>query len=213
MFGTECTAVDIGTEQPQASLHLVQFSDHPLHDSSQPYASLGYTANMCLITIVCRPTGWVAALQMSLADLTRCHHEQEGRDPAATGLGNQRRVAFADESQEGINSLMSWAAMMVSKPDDIELQVLVLHPFPPATCTPSRADSPLHAETLSRVISDRLRLAYLVSSHAYHTHQASQMHVCHQQTVDVVRASPLHLCGVAAILGCNQLTLPYGFSI
>ena len=63
---------------------------------------------------------------MSLADLTRCHHEQAGRDPAATGLGNQRRVAFADESQEGINSLMSWAAVTVSKPDDIELQVLVL---------------------------------------------------------------------------------------
>lgn len=68
-------------------------------------------------------------LQMSLADLTRCHNEQEGRDPASTGLGSQRRVAYADESQEGINSLMSWASVNASKPDDIELQVLVrLHP-------------------------------------------------------------------------------------
>lgn len=74
---------------------------------------------------------WCACLQMSLADLTRCHNEQEGRDPAATGLGSQRRVAYADESQEGINSLMSWAAMMVSRPDDIELQVLVRAPRSP----------------------------------------------------------------------------------
>eukprot|EP00892_Ulva_mutabilis_P007955 jgi/Ulvmu1/5531/UM023_0067.1 len=75
-------------------------------------------ANATCATLVIHP-------KMSLADLTRCHNEQEGRDPAATGLGSQRRVAYADESQEGINSLMSWAATMVSRPDDIELQVLI----------------------------------------------------------------------------------------
>lgn len=85
-------------------------------------------------------------MQMSLADLTRCHNEQEGRDPAATGLGSQRRVAYADESQEGINSLMNWASLSVSKPDDIELQVLVLIRF--AMCIP--------AAPLDQLCSDHL---------------------------------------------------------
>lgn len=67
---------------------------------------------------------------MSLADLTRCHDEQEGR-LSSTGLGNQRRVAYADETQEGINALMQWASGSVSRSDDIELQVLVRTFVPP----------------------------------------------------------------------------------
>jgi hypothetical protein len=60
---------------------------------------------------------------MSLADLTRVHHLQD--NPGAGGIGTERRVAYAEESQEGLNLMMQWAATNCSRPDDLEFQVLV----------------------------------------------------------------------------------------
>ena len=62
---------------------------------------------------------------MSQADLTRVH-KMTTPDSMPTGsIGEERRVAYAEESQEGLNIMMHWAACNLSRPDDSEFQVMV----------------------------------------------------------------------------------------
>lgn len=67
----------------------------------------------------------VRCLQMSLADLTRVHRMTTPDTESSGAIGAERRVAYAEESQEGLNIMMNWASCNISRPDDSEFQVLV----------------------------------------------------------------------------------------
>lgn len=64
-------------------------------------------------------------MQMSLADLTRVHKLTTPDNAGTGGIGEERRVAYAEESQEGLNIMMHWAACNISRPDDSDFHLMV----------------------------------------------------------------------------------------
>ena len=62
---------------------------------------------------------------MSLADLTRVHRMTTPANTASGTIGAERRVAYAEETQEGLNLMVNWASCNISRQDDSEFQVMV----------------------------------------------------------------------------------------
>jgi hypothetical protein len=84
-------------------------------------------SSLLLSRIACREqqVNSRVCVQMSLADLTRVHSLTAPTNGATGAIGAERRVAYAEETQEGLNILTAWAASNLSRQDDTDFQVMV----------------------------------------------------------------------------------------